>query len=114
MSTPSETISFRLPGELVRKLDKQRDPFGDSRGDYSKRIVITHLQRDQHDEVGQQILELRQSVALLDDDLNDHSTSVMRAVRRLAFALLTSSEPLSVDKARELVRHITLTDAGEG
>ena len=106
LSTPSESISFRLSAELLRKLDKKRDPFGDSRGEYSKRIVMADLLRQQDDSDAQQILELRQAVALVDDDLQEHSDAVLTAVRRLAFAVLTSTRPLPSDEAREIVRQI--------
>ncbi len=111
MKTKSENISFRLDTELIRKLDRKREPFGDSRGQYARRMVVASLLH-QHDEaLLLHMTGLRQSLASLDDELHLQHDHVLTAVRRLAFLMLTAKTPLSIEQAKEFAQHLTLIQA---
>lgn len=97
MKRPSETISFRLNDEVAKLVDRARGPFGISRGEWVRGLVINHLQNNSVDQVSGELIELRQSVL----GLQAGSQSLQDSIRRLAYVLLTQSEPLTPAQAQE-------------
>ena len=107
MAESSENISFRLSAELLRKLDKEREPFGDSRGQFSRRLVIAQLLRSQDDAQLVQVSDLRQNIANLEDVADANQQDLMRAVRRLAYLFLTANHPVPADQAKLLAHRVS-------
>lgn len=97
MKRPSETVSFRLSTDVAKLVDRAREPFGLSRGEWVRGLVINHLQHDETNQIASELVELRQSVL----EVRSDSQSLQASIRRLAYALLTQGEPLSAQEAHE-------------
>lgn len=104
MKSESETISLRLEPELLRKLDKQRAPFGDSRGQCVKRMVTATLLGSRDEELLQAMTEVRLSQERSQDDRSQEAETMQRAIRRLAFFILTHDGPVDAQNAKKIAR----------
>ena len=99
MSRPSETVSFRLNSDVGKLVDRQRKPFGLSRGEWVRGLVTNNLQNNSVDQLAKEIIELRQTV-------RDESEALHDSIRRLAYLVLTQADPLTPDKAKDEVQKL--------
>lgn len=102
MKNRSETVSFRLNSEVAQLVDRARGPFGISRGEWVRGLVINHLQNDQIDKLAEELIQLRRTIL----DIHADSQSLHDSLRRFACVLLKQSEPLTPEMAEEGVRKI--------
>ena len=102
MTRPSETVSARFDCETLKSLDEARGPFGDSRGEYLRRTVMSHLYRDESQAIRHELAELRISTAQLETQM----TAVITSLKKLTLLLLTADRPLDVDQARQFVVNV--------
>ena len=102
MARPTETVSARFDSETLKILDQARGPFGDSRGEYMRRTVMTHLHRDESQAVRAELGELRISNARLETQLD----TVVTSLKKLTLLLLSADHPMGVDHAQRLVASI--------
>lgn len=109
MGASSENVSFRLKQELLRKLDQQRDPFGDSRGEYARRLVIAELNGVRDESLLNQFVEFRQLVAAIDDEIHVSKVAFKDAIQKLTFVMLTSSDGLPAAEAKQIAQRVVGT-----
>jgi hypothetical protein len=102
MTRPTETVSARFDGETLKTLDEARGRFGDSRGEYMRRTVMSHLHRDESQAVRAELGELRISSARLEAQL----ATVVTSLKKLTLLLLSADHPMEVDHAQRLVASI--------
>ena len=106
MAKKSEPISVRLDPDTLRQLDRTRSPYGDSRGEHLKRIAIRALSQNRDHELNCQLTDLQESIARLDDALEHHIEASTRAVRRLAWLMLTNDGSMEGDEAKAVVARL--------
>jgi len=99
MTRPTETVSARFDCETLRTLDKAREPFGDSRGEYMRRAVMSHLYRDESQYIRAELAELRISSARNESRL----VATLASLKKLTLLLLSVDSPISVDEAKQFV-----------
>ena len=99
MSRPSETVSFRLNTDVGKLVDRQRKPFGLSRGEWVRGLVTNHLQNNSIDEIAKELIELRQVIRNEPESFHD-------SIRRLAYLILTQGDPLPPDEAKNKVQEL--------
>ena len=106
MSRPTETVSFRMDQELLKIVDKRRKAFGDSRGEFLKRIVIRVLLEHDHTEICDQILRVREAVDRLEDQQEAHNHELTGHLKRLSFVLLSSLAEMPSDDIEITIKRI--------
>lgn len=106
MLRPSETISIRLDQELLKLVDRRRQPYGDSRGEYLKRIVIDSLTGQQEVETADQILRIQEAVDRLEDQHDLQASNLTGSLRRLSFVLLSTVAGMSGDDIEMTIKRI--------
>lgn len=99
MTQPSQTISARFDGETLRVLDRARERFGDSRGEYMRRTVMSHLHQDESEYVRAQLAELRITSSRLEAKL----AGTVTALKKLSLLLLSLERPIEPQQAKRLV-----------
>ncbi|MDV6032468.1 MAG: hypothetical protein F9B45_20755 [Phycisphaera sp. RhM] len=95
---PTETVATRFGRDTLGLLDKARKPFGDSRGDHMRRLVIATLERDTDSELIRRLEELQASVANLEIELQ----KTQRAMRRILYAILVTIGDVDASDAHEI------------
>lgn len=93
MAEPTVSLTFRFPSEFVEALDEQAKRRGETRHTAARRLVIEALHDTARDELRGEFAELRQTLALLREDL---ATACV--------ALLTRQQPVSREQAEAWVR----------
>lgn len=113
MRTPSETISIRMDQEQLKLLDRRRHPFGDSRGEHIKRMIIDQLLRVEQTQLSDNIVRLRAALDEVDDRQDRGMTKLNENLRRLTYVLLTTAGGLVADEAEQAARRVfPPTDGG--
>ena len=102
MSRPSETISARFDNETLKALDEARRPFGDSRGEFMRRMILAQLQRDEGQWLRDELGEIRASSAEMETQLSDMITSL----KKLSLLLLSLDRPVDLSQARKMVQRV--------
>jgi len=97
MPERSEPISFRLPATYAKDLSRQAETHGDSVGEHARRIVVDALTDTRHQELREEVQELRKTVDALREDL---ATAVA--------VLLSRREPYTREEAEAWVRKTLL------
>lgn len=95
MRKKTETIAFRADDDLLRLIDRQRDIYGLSRGNWVKAIVISWLHNQ-----GKGIDEVAQELKSLSGQIETVRLDVAKAV----YIQLTVSNSVSDEEAREIIR----------
>lgn len=95
MRKKTETIAFRADDDLLRLIDKERDIYGLSRGNWVKAIVISWLHHQ-----GRGIEDLAQELKSLSGQIETVRLDVAKAV----YIQLTFSNVASDEEAREIIR----------
>ena len=106
MSRPTETVSFRMDQEILKIVDKRRKAFGDSRGEFLKRIAIRVLLKHDHTEMNDQILLVREAVDRLEDQQELQNHELTGHLRRLSFVLLSSLAEMSSHDIEVTIKRI--------
>jgi hypothetical protein len=104
MKRSSETISFRADKELARLIDESRCPFGISRGDWVRGVVIARVQGNDALERDAQITDLRRTL----DEMQVDAQRLQSQIRRVTFTLLTILGQGPQDEAKAIVHKIFL------
>lgn len=92
MKPTSESISFRLPPEMAKRLEAEAEKAGMSRGEYARQLLLQTLDDVRHEQMRHEMRELREEVGKLREDL---ATAVA--------ALLTRDGPVPLDEAKAWV-----------
>ena len=100
MKRKSETVSFRLPLDLLQLLDKECGAFNISRGDFARTVLTNRLTAAEEEtrkvEAGK-LLTILESVRS-EVKMNE------RKLARLLFLLLTTPANISADEARKITK----------
>jgi len=102
MKHPSDTISFRADTELARLIDSAREPFGISRGDWVRGVVLGHLHRGDTTDVNDQLADLRTTLERLLDDVRQSQ----QGLSRMLFAVLTLIGRMPPEEAKAIVHKV--------
>lgn len=107
MRKQTTTIAFRVDKDLVREIDAQREPFGSSRGEWVRGIVITWLN----------LIQQNRQVAPADsatiDALGSKLEVISRNQAKSVYLLLTAIGNISQEDARALVKRQLLGEEDE-
>ena len=109
MSRPTETVSARFDCETLKTLDQARRPFGDSRGEYMRRMVMSHLHRDESQAIRDELAELRASSAQLEMQL----AATVTSLKKLTLLLLSTEHPMEIAQARHLIANVFPSESQE-
>jgi hypothetical protein len=104
MKRSSETISFRADTDLARLIDTARSPFGISRGDWVRGVVIAQLHRGEASDLDVHVTDLRKTLEELQTDAHRLQTQG----RRMMFTLLTLLGHVPSDEAKTIVQKVFL------
>lgn len=98
MKRKSETIAFRAGDDLLKSIDQQREPFGISRGDWVRGIVVTWINLiHQNQQVGTTpTVDLDEVLGRLDQ--------VHRNQAKVLYMCLTVIGNVPPNDARDMVR----------
>ena len=99
MSNQKHTISFRIDDEQARQLDDARKPFGLSRHEWSRGVLLAWLNNSEDVELNQQLIALQDELSSLEPELD-------RKLSRLLFALLTVGHGLTPVEAKATVEEL--------
>lgn len=99
MSRQKHTISFRINDELAKLLDDAREPFGLSRHEWARGVLIAWLQRSEEAELNSELIDLRQDMERLLPAIN-------QSLARHLFAMLTVGANVTTGDAKEVVKQI--------
>lgn len=102
MGQKTETVSFRLNNDVLKLIDRERSPFGISRGEWIRGLVVNHLQNNPVDKLAAELVEVRRTVLEQTTDVH----LLHDSIRRLAYMLMTQAEPLSPVEAKEGVQKL--------
>jgi hypothetical protein len=102
MRRTSDTISFRADSDLARLIDAAREPFGISRGDWVRGVILGHLHRGDTQHVDEQLSDLRRTL----EELNAESRETRSALPRMLFAVLTMLGQVQVEDAKRVVQKV--------
>ena len=105
MCHKSETISFRASEDLLRQIDKAREPFGISRGDWVRGVVTGWLFREGEEGRTDQLSEIANGVHRGEDELAKLNARLARAV----YLILTCATDIEPAEIQALVRDKLLT-----
>jgi predicted transcriptional regulator len=102
--TKDDRVGFRLPPEVMQKLDELAQTAGTSRHHIARELVVMSLTTAERDqllvsaivEIGDGVEELYQHMKALEDYLSRQSASLASAVEWLSL-LISSPERLPVD-----------------
>ena len=100
MRKTSATISFRIDEDMLRLLDETRKPFGISRGEWARGVVIAHLMRHDQMAIVEQVADLRALV----EQLSSLATATHTNVARSLIVALTLIGKLDLDAAKQIAR----------
>lgn len=106
MPHPTETVSFRMDQETLKIVDRRRKAFGDSRGEFLKRIAIRVLLEHDRTEMNDQILLLREAADRLEDQQQLQNHELTGHLKRLSFVLLSSLAEMSSDDIEVTIKRI--------
>lgn len=101
MSNKRHRISFRIDDELALKLDDARKPFGLSRHDWARGVLIAWLEKSEE-------TELHQELILMQDELANLEPGLDRKLSRLLFAVLTVGLNVDATDAKAAVKELFL------
>jgi len=90
MTNKRNRISFRIDDEQAKQLDNARQPFGLSRHDWARGVLVAWLEKSEETELNQQLIMLHEEIGQLEPTLE-------RNLSRLLFTVLTVG--LNVDPA---------------
>ena len=99
MSRQKHTISFRIDDELAKLLDEARAPFGLSRHEWARGVLIAWLQRTEEAELNSELIDLRHELSQLEPAFE-------QSLARLLFAMLTVGGNVPTGDAKEVVKQI--------
>ncbi len=99
MATASQPISFRVPPAILQQIDARRKPFGISRGEWVRGIVIQNLAGTDANALSAQIDGLAAGLS----ELIQKADSQKADLARVLFLLLTELGNLPRDDARNLI-----------
>jgi len=102
MKRPSDTISFRADSDLTRLIDSAREPFGISRGDWVRGVVLGHLHRGDAQELNDQLADLRTTLDRLLEDVRQSQ----QGLSRMLFAVLTLIGRMPPEEAKAIVHKV--------
>ena len=107
MKRKSETVSFRLPQDMLALLDKQCNAFSTSRGDWARASLINKLLSAEDEAERLELDQLRTLVEAVANKVQLHE----KKLARLLFLILTQVANKSEDEARtitleQFLRHI--------
>lgn len=100
MKRKSETVSFRIPIDLLKLLDKEREAFSISRGDFARAALINRLTFAE-DEARKVATD---NVMATLEAVQSEVRLIERRMARLLFVLLTKTADISADEAREITQ----------
>lgn len=96
MRRKTETVAFRADEDLLRLVDKQREIYGLSRGNWVRAIVISWLHHQ-----GQGIEDVTRELKVLHGQIE----SVRLDVAKSLYIQLTATNSASDEEAREIIRN---------
>lgn len=100
MKRKSETVSFRLPEDLLKLLDQECNAFKISRGDFA-RTVLTNRLTSAEEETRR--VEADKLLTVL-EAVQSEVKMTERKLARLLFLLLTTPPNISADEARKITK----------
>lgn len=106
MPRSSETISIRLNQNLIRLLEGRAKPYGDSKGEHAKRLLIGMLTQNDQTELNDQILRIREALDRVEDQQDLQSHELTGNLRRLSFVLLSTLAGMSSNDVEATVKRI--------
>lgn len=109
MATPSQPISFRVPSATLKQIDARRNPFGISRGEWVRGIVLQHLAGSDANSLSAQI----DGLAAGQSEFNRTAEQQRKDLARLLFLVLTELGNLPRDVAKQVVVERFLQTGGE-
>ena len=107
MRKQTTTIAFRIDKDVLREIDIQRKPFGTSRGEWVRGIVITWLN------LIQQNRQIAPADSATIDALSSKLESISRNQAKSVYLLLTAIGNISQEDARALVKRQLLGEEDE-
>jgi hypothetical protein len=100
MKNTSDTISFRAPNDMLLQIDRQRAPFGLSRGAWVRGAIQQNLEQREQPREGELLEAAREDVATVAAEVAKIGSNVTRSL----FILLTLLGNLPAEQAKEIVR----------
>lgn len=100
MKRKSETVSFRLPFDILKLLDHECDAFNISRGDFARTVLtnrLTSAEEETRKVEADKLLTILESV-------QSEVKMTERKLARLLFLLLTTVANISADEARKITK----------
>ncbi len=109
MKSTSEPVSLRLSTAVLAQIDARRAPFGISRGDWVRGVVMQTLNGGDSAAVSAQLDGLATAV----QEIQEAFDGSRRDLARLLFLLLTELSDITADDAKQLVVSRFLTSKRE-
>lgn len=109
MKTHSEPVSFRASAQLLKQIDARREPFGISRGDWVRGVVLQALSSQDASTLASQIDALTATLG----DISDETRGFKRDLARSLFLVLVHAGSLSSEDARKIVQEKLLSRVKE-
>lgn len=100
MKNATSTISFRAPNQMLQQIDRQRAPFGISRGEWVRGAVQHYLQQLETPQEAETLATVREDIAGVAADICKVETNVTRSL----YILLTLLGSIPADQAKDIVR----------
>ena len=105
MKRRTETVAFRIDEELGRLIDKAREPFQISRGDYVRAMAHAELLRAR-DGRGDSLVDIQEQLG----ELLSESRDLREGLERMLFATLTMIAKIPPETATMAVRRVFGTE----
>lgn len=109
MKSTSEPVSLRLSAAVLAQIDARREPFGISRGEWVRGVVMQSLNGGDSAAVSAQLDGLAAAV----QDIQRAADGGRKDLARLLFLLLTELGDMGADDAKQLVVSRFLTTKRE-
>lgn len=100
MKRKSETVSFRLPEDLLKLLDQVCDTFKISRGDFARAALTNRLTAAEEET---RKVEADKLLIIL-ESVQSEVKMTERKLARLLFLLLTTPSNITADEARKITK----------
>lgn len=100
MKRKSETVSFRLPLDLLKLLDQECKAFNISRGDFARTVLTNRLTSAEEES---RKVETERLITTL-EAVQSEVKLTERKLARLLYLLLTTPANISADDARKITK----------
>ena len=101
MSNKRHRISFRIDDELAEQLDDARKPFGLSRHDWARGVLVAWLTKSEEIELNQELISLKHEMEQFEPKLE-------LLLSRSLFTILTVGLNVDANDAKAAVEEIFL------